>query len=139
MSDADLRALFERYIAVLNAHDFGRLHEFMHDDLVVNGAAMTRDQMIAGLEGHIAAVPDLTWRPQDVAIDGDRIAARFRNTGTPSSTWFGAEPNGAPVEYAEHVFHRVLNGRFHEQNFLLDEASIHRQLGSDPRLAPQID
>lgn len=132
MSDADLHALFERYVAVLNAHDFERLREFMHDDLVVNGAVTTREQMISDLYGHVAAVPDLTWRLQDVAIDGDRIAARFFNTGVPISEWLGAEPNGAIVEYAEHVFHKIRDGRFYEQNFLLDEASIHRQLRAEP-------
>lgn len=128
MSEVDLRDLFHRYIAALNSHDFHRLSEFMHEDLIVNGQPMTRDEMVAVLEGHVDAVPDLMWRPQDLAIDGNQVAARFYNKGTPVKEWLGAAPNGATVEYVEHVFHKVRDGRFGEQNFLLDTAAVRQQL-----------
>ena len=130
MSDTDLRAFFERYLAVLNAHDLDRLSEFVHDDVVVNGQAMTREEMVGAVRAHIDAVPDLTWRVADLVIAGDTVAARFLNTGTPVKAWFGAGPNGRTVEYAEHVLHKVRDGRFFEQNFLLDVAAVRDQLSS---------
>lgn len=129
MADTDLRALFERYVATLNTHDFQRLGEFMHDDLIVNGQPMRRDAMIVELEAHIAAVPDLVWQVEDIAVDGERVAARFFNSGTPVQDWLGAKANGATVAYAEFTFHRVRDGRFYEQNFLLDAWSVQKQLG----------
>jgi len=128
MSLVDLTDFFERYVAALNSHDFQKLSEFMHDDLIVNGQPMTRDEMVTVLEGHVDAVPDLMWRPQDLAIDGNRVAARFHNKGTPIKEWLGAAPNGATVEYAEHVFHKIRDGRFFEQNFLLDALAVQQQL-----------
>lgn len=128
MSEVDVCDFFERYIAVLNAHDFKQLSKFMHDDLIVNGQAMTRDEMIIVLEDHVDAVPDLIWRQQDIAIDGDLVAARFYNKGTPIKAWLGTEPNGASVEYVEHVFHKLRDGRFFEQNFLLDTLAVQQQL-----------
>ena len=128
MSVVDLTDFFERYVAALNSHDFQKLSEFMHDDLIVNGQPMTRDEMVTVLEGHVDAVPDLMWRPQDLAIDGNRVAARFHNKGTPIKEWLGAAPNGATVEYAEHVFHKIRDGRFFEQNFLLDALAVQQQL-----------
>ena len=130
MSDTDLRDFFARYLAVLNAHDLERLSEFVHDDVVLNGQLMTREDMVDAVRGHIDAVPDLTWRVADLVIDGDTVAARFLNTGTPVKAWFGAGPNGRAVEYAEHVLHKVRDGRFFEQNFLLDVAAVRDQLSS---------
>lgn len=130
MKEVVLRDLFERYIAALNSHDFEHLSEFMHDDMIVNGQPMTREQMVTVLEGHVEAVPDLIWRPQDLAIDGDRVAARFFNKGTPVKEWLGSPPSGATVEYVEHVFHKIRDGRFIEQNFLLDALAIQQQLNA---------
>ncbi|WP_198157086.1 ester cyclase [Aquincola tertiaricarbonis] len=123
-----MNVLFREYVAALNAHAFERMSEFMHDEMTVNGRPMSRDQMIVELRSHIAAVPDLTWRTRDVAIEGGRVAAHFLNKGTPVHPWLGLAPNGTTVEYVEHVFHRVRDGRFYEQNFLLDIASIREQL-----------
>lgn len=131
MSEIDLRIFFERYIAALNSHNFQQLSEFMHDDMIVNGQPMTREQMVTVLEGHVDAVPDLMWRPQDLAIDGDQVAARFYNKGTPIKEWLGSPPSGATVEYVEHVFHKIRDGRFVEQNFLLDALAIQQQLNEN--------
>ena len=129
MTNTEFRDFFERYIAVLNSHEFQRLAEFMHDDLIVNGQAMPRDQMILQLQDHVAAVPDLVWQVEDSVVMDGRVAAYFRNRGTPVSEWLGAMPTGAAVEYAEHLFHKVRNGRFYEMNFLLDAWSVQKQLG----------
>ncbi len=131
MSEVDLRIFFERYIAALNSHNFQQLGEFMHDDMIVNGEPMTREQMVTVLEGHVDAVPDLIWRPQDLAIDSNQVAARFYNKGTPIKEWLRSPPSGATVEYVEHVFHKIRDGRFVEQNFLLDALAIQQQLNEN--------
>lgn len=100
----------------------------MHDDLLVNGQNVSLGQMIAELEGHIDAVPDLTWGVEDLAVEGNHVAARLLNKGTPVKEWLGSKPNGMSVEFAEHVFHKIADGRFYEQNFLLDAWSVQKQL-----------
>lgn len=123
----DVRVLHTLYCP-LNTHEFHRLGEFMHDDLLVNGQMVTLSQMISELEGHIAAVPDLVWRVENIAVEGNQVAARLYNRGTPVREWLGSKPNGVSVEFAEHVFHKVVDGRFYEQNFLLDAWSVQQQL-----------
>jgi steroid delta-isomerase-like uncharacterized protein len=130
MSDSDVREVFERYIDALNDHDFDRMTEFIHDELVENGRPVTRDDVIAELKGHGAAVPDFTWRVQDIAIDGDRVAARLFNKGTHTMEWLGVAPTGATLEFAEYAFHKVRDGRFYEMNYLIDAQAVQRQLGS---------
>ncbi|MFD9869929.1 ester cyclase [Streptomyces niveus] len=128
MSDAELRNFFQRYIDALNAHEIHRMSEFIHDEVVMNGDPVTRNDVIAALEGHIDAVPDFTWRVKDLAIDGDRVAARLFNKGTPAKEWYGVAPTGATVEYAEYAFHKVRDGRFYEMNYLIDAQAVREQL-----------
>ena len=104
MSDSDVREVFERYIDALNDHDFDRMTEFIHDELVENGRPVTRDDVIAELKGHGAAVPDFTWRVQDIANDGDLVAARLFNKGTHTKEWLGVAPTGTTLEFAEYAF-----------------------------------
>ncbi|MFD0743095.1 ester cyclase [Phytohabitans flavus] len=96
MSESEVREVFERYIDALNAHDFDRMTEFVHDELIENGKPVTRDDIIAELKAHGDAVPDFTWRVQDVAIDGDRVAARLFNKGTHTKQWLGVPPPAPP-------------------------------------------
>ncbi|WP_326726477.1 ester cyclase [Streptomyces phaeochromogenes] len=128
MSDAELRDFFQRYIDALNAHELHRMTEFIHAELIMNGHPVTRDDVIADQEDHTDAVPDFTWRVKDLAIDGDRVAARLFNQGTPTKEWFGVPPTGATVEYAEYAFHKVRDGRFYEMNYLIDAQAVQRQL-----------
>lgn len=130
MSEAEVREVFERYIEALNAHEFHRMTEFVHDELIENGKAVTRDDIIAELQAHGDAVPDFAWRVQDVAIDGDRVAARLFNKGTHTKEWLGVAPTGATLEFAEYSFHKVRDGRFYEMNYLIDAQAVQRQLES---------
>jgi predicted ester cyclase len=130
MSEAELRDFFQRYIDALNAHEFHRMTEFVHDELVMNGDPVTRKDIIAAMEGHTDAVPDFTWRVKDLAVDGDRVAARLFNRGTPAKEWFGVSPAGATIEYAEYAFHKVRDGRFYEMNYLIDSQAVERQLAA---------
>lgn len=128
MSEKEVREVFDRYIEALNAHDFDRMGEFVHAELTENGRRVTREDIIAELKGHGDAVPDFTWRVQDVAIDGDRVAARLFNKGTPVKEWFGVAPTGQTIEYAEYSFHKVRDGRFYEMNYLIDAQAVQQQL-----------
>lgn len=129
MPNLDLYDFFRRYVATLNAHEFDRLEEFVHRDVTVNGESLSRDQLIAELKGHVDAVPDLVWQLQNLAVDGNQVAAYFFSGGTPVKDWLGAKPTGARVRYTEHVFHKLRDGRFNQLNFLLDTWSVHKQLG----------
>lgn len=128
MSRSELKAFFERYIDALNAHDMDRMTEFVHERLTQHGKTITRDDVIASLKGHIDAVPDFKWRVVDLAIDGDTVAARLYNIGTPAKQWLGLQPTGATVEYGEFAFHKVRDGKFYEQNYAIDVLEVQRQL-----------
>jgi predicted ester cyclase len=47
---------------------------------------------------------------QEIVVEGDRIAARRIDTGTPVAEWNGPTPTGARVEFAETAFYQLEDG-----------------------------
>ena len=76
-----------------------------------------------------AAFPD--WREEivDLVAEGDKVAARFRCSGTFQGEFMGAAPNGRWQEVDEVYFLRVRDGRIVEYWGLEDNLTRMRQLG----------
>lgn len=130
MSDTDLREFYLRYIDLINNREFDRLHEFVHDEAFMNGQRVSRDEVVEAFLGHTGAVPDFAWNVQDLVIEGDHIAARLVDTGTPVKEWLGLAPTGASVEFTEVAFYEVRDGRFERMWYMMDAATVQRQLGA---------
>lgn len=130
MTHAELRELYERYIAALNAHEFHRLDEFVADELTHFGDVVTRDQVRAALTAQVDAVPDLKWRLDDLRVSGHEVAARLTNTGTPVKEWLGVAPTGASFEVTEYALYRVRDGLFINMTNLQDSDAAREQLGT---------
>ncbi|GHB75301.1 hypothetical protein GCM10010347_52080 [Streptomyces cirratus] len=128
MSDRDLRAFYLRYIEALNAHPFDGMDEFIDDRTTLNGEPATRDDLIAVQKHDVDAVPDLHWELKELLFDGDRLAARLVNTGTPVKEWLGVTPTGASFEITEYAIYHVRNGRFVHMTALHDAGELLRQL-----------
>jgi predicted ester cyclase len=77
-----------------------------------------------------AAFPD--WREEivDMVAEGDKVAVRFRCSGTLQGEFMGVKPNGRRQEVDEVFFLRVQDGRFVEYWVLEDNLARLRQLGA---------
>ncbi|MET7689571.1 ester cyclase [Streptomyces sp. NPDC005483] len=128
MSDSDLRAFYLRYLEALNAHEFDGMDEFINDLTTLNGEPATRDDLMAVQKHDVDAVPDLHWELKELLFDGDRLAARLVNTGTPVKEWLAVPPTGASFEIAEYAIYQVRNGRFVHMTALHDAGELLRQL-----------
>ncbi|WP_033339342.1 ester cyclase [Catenuloplanes japonicus] len=128
MSTEELRDFYLRYVDLANKRDFDRMDEFAHDEVIMNGTPVARDDMVAEFRRHTDAVPDLHWEIQDLVVEGDHVAARLIDTGTPVREWNGLAPTGASVEFAETAFYRVENGRFKDMWYMMDADTLRRQL-----------
>ncbi|MFJ8782304.1 ester cyclase [Streptomyces sp. NPDC102476] len=128
MSDSDLRAFYLRYIEALNAHKFDGMDEFISDRTTLNGEPATRDDLIAVQKHDVDAVPDLRWELKELLFDGDRLAARLVNRGTPVKKWLGVAPTGASFEIVEYAIYQVHDGRFVHMTALHDAGELLRQL-----------
>lgn len=128
MLESDLRSWYMRYGAALNAHEFDSMSEFISDQVLLNGEAGTRHDVVTVLRQIVDAVPDIHWDLTELLIDRDRIAVRAINTGTPVKEWLGVPPSGASFEIVEYAIYRIKDGRFVHMTNLHDTAEMFRQL-----------
>lgn len=128
MPDIDLRGFYLHYIEVLNAHEFDRMNEFIHDRITMNSEPGVRGDVIADLKGIVSAVPDFHWEVTELALNNDRVAVRLINTGTPAKEWLGVTPTGASFEIVEYAIYRVRDGRFVHMTAMHDAEALRRQL-----------
>jgi predicted ester cyclase len=128
MADSDLRGFYLRYIQELNAHKFDRMDEFISDRTTLNGEPAIREDLLAVQQADVDAVPDLHWELKELLFDGDRLAARLINTGTPAKEWLGVAPSGASFEIVEYAIYQVRDGRFVHMTALHDADELRRQL-----------
>jgi predicted ester cyclase len=131
MTDVDLSAFYRHYLQVLNSHEFERMDEFVHDEIVLNGMPAQRADMIEILKGIVVAVPDFNWRLEELIVDVDRVGARLINSGTLAREWLGAARSGASFEIVEFAIYQVRDGRFVHLTALHDAEALHLQLGGE--------
>ncbi|MEV4522685.1 ester cyclase [Micromonospora tulbaghiae] len=128
MSTQELRDFYLRYVELANKREFARMADFAHEEVVMNGTPVKMADMVAEFYKHVEAVPDLHWEIQDLVVEGDTIAARLVDTGTPVKEWNGLAPTGKSVSFTETAFYRVRDGKFKFMSYLMDTDSVRRQL-----------
>lgn len=122
----DIRELYRAYLGALNAHEFDRMDEFVHEQVSFNGEPVTREQMIAAQRGLVDAVPDFAWHLEDLLVDGARVAARLTITGTPVRDWLGRARAGTSFKVTEYGMYELRDGRFTQLRNLVDVDALHR-------------
>ncbi|MFD3522793.1 ester cyclase [Streptomyces sp. NPDC058653] len=128
MSDTNLREFYGRYIEALNAHEFHRMDEFVHESIVMHSEPSSRAALVAQLHSITDAVPDFHWETQEIAVNGESLAARLLNTGTPTEEWLGVPPSGGRFEIVEYAVYRVREGRFLHMSAVHDADTLRKQL-----------
>ncbi|MFC8075036.1 ester cyclase [Streptomyces sp. NPDC057307] len=128
MSDSGLREFYGRYIEALNAHEFDRMDEFVHESIVMHSEPSSREALVAQLHSITDAVPDFHWETQELAVNGDSLAARLINTGTPAKEWLGAAPTGKSIEIVEYAIYRIRDGKFLHMSAIHDAEALQKQL-----------
>ena len=121
----------ERYLAyvdALNERRFEDLEELLAERLTYNGEMVTREDYQRARREEVALVPDLRWELDLLVVEGDRVAARFAFTCTPSGPFLGLETSGRELRFAEHVFYRFEEGRIVEVVALVDRDAVRRQV-----------
>ncbi|PGH47272.1 ester cyclase [Streptomyces sp. Ru87] len=128
MSDSNLRDFYKRYVEALNAREFDRMDEFVHESIIMHSEPSSREALVAQLNSIVDAVPDFHWEVQELAVNGDSLAVRAINTGTPAKEWLGAAPTGKPIEIVEYAIYRVRDGKFVHMSAVHDAEALHQQL-----------
>lgn len=126
----DLRDFYVRYVGLANAREFDRMADFAHEEVVMNGTPVKMADMVAEFYRHVEAVPDLHWEIEDLVVEGNRLAARLTDTGTPVKEWNGLTPTGRSVSFTETAFYEVEDGKFKVMRYLMDTDGVRQQLAA---------
>src|SRR3954464_1633122 len=113
MSTTDLRKVYLDYIEAVNARELHRMAEFAHDTIIFNGETVSRDDYVAAMQQALDSVQNFVWRLDDLIIEGDRVAARLTDTGTPVKEWLRLQPTRRDVTFTEDPFSPLPHGPFH--------------------------
>lgn len=62
MSTEELRDFYLRYIDLANKREYDRMVEFAHDEVIMNGAPVARDDMVREFHRHTDACRTCTGR-----------------------------------------------------------------------------
>jgi aminoglycoside 6'-N-acetyltransferase len=111
---AELMAFYRRYLECCNDHRFEELHEFLDEDVQVNGTAQGVDQYVSGLRAVVQAFPDYHWDLRRLLVDGDWLSAHLHDTGTHVGAFRGVPATGRSISTPELAIYRVDNGRIVE-------------------------
>lgn len=110
----ELEAFYLRYNRCCNEHAFGRLEEFVANDVEINGEPQGLQGYVDGLEEVVRAFPDYHWELRHLLIDGSWIAAHFIDHGTHAGAFRGLPATGRVVTTQEFAFYRIAAGKIAE-------------------------
>jgi len=125
---ADLADIYRAYIACLNAQDWAKLGQFVHDDASHNGRRLGLPGYRAMLERDFTDIPDLQFDIELLLADPPMIASRLRFDCTPKGKFLGLDVNGRRVTFAENVFYQFRDGKIEQVWSVIDKAAIEAQL-----------
>ena len=127
------KALVTRYYdEVLNQRNLAALDDLLAPDFASwlpdgtrLGRAEYRDAVLASHE----AFPDLVVEVLDQLAEGDKVATRWRASGTHRGPFAGIPATGRPVTITAMHLHRVADGKLTDHWEEIDVLRLLRQLG----------
>ena len=123
MSEANNKAVVNRLIEeVLNGGNLDLIDELYSAEMAAGARRW--------IEPFRVAFPDVQMETIELVAEGDRVAGRFRCSGTNLGPWRGGEPTGKRMQEIDEVyFFTVVDGRITEAWGLKDTAKRVKQLG----------
>jgi len=126
------KALVERWFEeVWNRGRPEAIDEMLAADSVIHGLGPTSHGPAEFKAFHSAyrdAFPDVAIEIEDMVAEGDRVAARWRGTGTHRGAGLGFRATGKPVQFRGMVFVRIAGGKLIEGWNVFDQLSMLQQL-----------
>ena len=133
----DHAATLRRMYDAVNAHDVDGVAAVMADDFVEHeempGLTPTKQGALDLFELSFAAFPDLRFEAEDVLVDGDKVVAQVRFTGTHEGDFMGVPASGKHVDVQLIDITRFGDdGLAYEHWGVVDSLAMMQQLGAVP-------
>jgi predicted ester cyclase len=128
MTENPLVRIYHAYIDCLNARDWLRLDEFVHDDVHHNGKRLGVAGYRSMLERDVEQIPDLRFDIDMLVADTTAVASRLAFDCKPRGEFMGLHVDGKRVKFAENVFYEFRGGKIAAVWSVIDKAAIEAQL-----------
>ena len=137
----DHAATMQRAYDLINARDLDGFGDLLSDDFVehedLSGLPQTKEGVKEFFRANYAAFPDLRFEADDIIASGDRVAARFRMTGTNDGEFMGMPATGKKVDaQGVDIVRFDENGIGVEHWGVFDAMTMMQQLGVIPEGPP---
>ena len=127
------KALVTRYYdEVLNQRKLAALDDLLDPTFaswLPDGTRLGRDQYRDAVLASHQAFPDLVVEVLDQLAEDDKVATRWRASGTHRGPFAGIPATGRPVRITAMHLHRVVDGKLTEHWEEIDLLRLMRQLG----------
>jgi steroid delta-isomerase-like uncharacterized protein len=123
--------LVRRRVEAINTGEFEALGEVLAPDVITHygsGEAVQGLEALGGLLAGFSAFSDLIVTIDDLAVDGDRVGARYTSRGRQQGAFLGIPNTGRSVEFGGAGIHRIQDGKIAEVWTVDDWAALTRQL-----------
>ena len=145
MSEEDNKAVIRRWIEAFNERDLQGEADVLALDFVAHVPDAPAPLDLEGLEAwrgftapFVEAFPDLRLTIQDIAAEGDTVAARVGFRGTHRGEFQGLPPTGKEVAFSSMEFNRVVDGKVEEHWVEINLLGLVQQLGVTPIPGPRL-
>jgi steroid delta-isomerase-like uncharacterized protein len=131
--------LVRRRVEAINTGDFEALGEVLAPDVITHygsGEAVHGLEALGGLLAGFSAFSDLIVTIDDLAVDGDRVGARYTSRGRQQGEFLGIPNTGTSVEFGGAGIHRIQDGKIAEVWTVDDWAALTRQLRAGNPVTP---
>ncbi len=121
---------------VWNANAQDRVTEFYGKNFIFfqegGGAQLGPDSIKQWLTTTHTAFPDIKYHAEAVYAEGEKVALRYRVTGTHTGDFRGLPPTGKSINLTGHMMFRVLNQQIVQAHGYWDMLGLLQQLGILP-------
>ncbi|KAJ7484079.1 hypothetical protein B0H11DRAFT_1723087 [Mycena galericulata] len=127
----DLVQFYKDYLTCINGRTMkSDLHRFCQPQVTWGGRPHALDEYRMLMEDSFDAISGLRFNLRYIIVDAQKqqIAARLDFAGTPVKEYAGAQPTGRSVQFSEHAFYWLENGKIAAVLTVIDWDSYRRQL-----------
>lgn len=131
----------DKFIQFINTGDLPLGQSIISPDVIF--FAPTSPEPMHGFEGYTAvldmmrgAMPDVSWKAEELIADGDKIMVRFTMTGTQTGAFMGIPATGKRVCVTAMNIYEFNDCRIVREHGLPDLFSMLIQLGAIPAPHP---
>ena len=144
MSEEDNKAVIRRWIEAFNERDLQGKADVLAPGFVAHVPDAPAPLDLEGLEAwreftapFVEAFPDLRLTIQDIAAEGNTVAARVAFRGTHRGEFQGLPPTGKEVAFSSIEIDRVVDGKVEEHWVEINLLGLVQQLGVATIPGPQ--